>query len=153
MSSSTPSRSWFDRYPDFTPNKTGLWNNFCRLSKKRKWGSEKKGEMLIQCLIAEFNNKVASQADVSRLEKWQELCRDVYIKNPPGSVKQSKKILGARKMLVNVINLIDHRVNGTPVIRFKNYDECHEYTDQPGRRFPIEAAKQEGFIKSLLREL
>lgn len=56
-------------------------------------------------------------------------------------------------MLVNLVNLIDHRVNGTPVIRFKTYDEWHEYTDRPGCRFPLGAAKQEGFIKSLLREL
>lgn len=89
---SARSPSWFDRYPDFAPSKAGLWNNFCRLSKKRQWGSEKKGEMWIQCLIAEFNNKVASQAEIGKLEKWQELCRDVYINNPPASIKQCKKV-------------------------------------------------------------
>lgn len=56
-------------------------------------------------------------------------------------------------MLVNLVNLIDYRVIGTPVIRFKTYDEWHTYTSRPGRRFPLEAAKQEGFIKALLREL
>lgn len=91
-SSPTHTSSWFDRYPDFTPNEAGLWKNFCRLSKTRKWGGKKKGDLWIQCLIAEFNNKVASQADVGKLEKWQELCRDVYIANPPESITQCKKV-------------------------------------------------------------
>ena len=62
------------------------------------------------------------------------------------------KVLGSRNVLVNLVNLIDHRLIGVPVIRFKNLDEFWNYTNQ-GRKFPLELAKEEGFIKALLRKL
>lgn len=63
-----------------------------------------------------------------------------------------QQVLGNRTVLVNLVNLIDHRLIGTPVIRFKNYDEFWKYTSQ-GRKFPLEEAKEEGFISALLRKL
>jgi hypothetical protein len=63
-----------------------------------------------------------------------------------------KQVLGSRNVLINLVNLIDHRLVGEPVIRFKNYNEFQKYTSQ-GHTFPREAAKEEGFIKALLRKL
>lgn len=62
------------------------------------------------------------------------------------------QVLGSRKVLVNLVNLIDHRNMGVPVIRFKNYAAFREYTTD-GRIFPKKKAKEEGFIKALLRTL
>lgn len=55
-------------------------------------------------------------------------------------------------MLVNLVNLIDHRLVGEKVVRFKNYKAFVEYTSN-GKTFPREAAKEEGFIRALLRKL
>lgn len=60
--------------------------------------------------------------------------------------------LGSKNVWVNLVNLIDHRNIGVPVIRFKSHKEFREYT-QKGRVFPKEKAKEEGFIKALLRKL
>ena len=55
-------------------------------------------------------------------------------------------------MLVNLVNLIDHRLSGVKVIRFRNYNQFWAYTSK-GRKFPLSAAKKDGFIKILLRQL
>jgi hypothetical protein len=41
---------------------------------------------------------------------------------------------------------------GVPVIRFKDYRDFHDFTTN-GCIFPLAKAKQEGFIKALLRKL
>lgn len=50
------------------------------------------------------------------------------------------------------MNLIDHRNMGVPVIRFKSYAAFRKYTTD-GRIFSKEKAKEEGFIRALLRVL
>lgn len=60
--------------------------------------------------------------------------------------------LGSKHVLVNLVNLIDHRSIGVPVIRFKSYAAFHAYTIN-GCVYPKGAAKKEGFIKALLRRL
>lgn len=55
-------------------------------------------------------------------------------------------------MWVNLVNLIDHRNIGVAVIRFRNHKEFKKYTEN-GRVFPKKKAKEEGFIKALLRKL
>ena len=60
--------------------------------------------------------------------------------------------LGGREVLVNLVNLIDHRSIGVPVIRFQTYRAFHTYTIN-GCTYPRKEAKKEGFIKALLRKL
>ncbi|KAF1841969.1 uncharacterized protein K460DRAFT_294177, partial [Cucurbitaria berberidis CBS 394.84] len=144
---------WFSEFPPFTYDYTsGIQSNFNRLAYQRQWGPKLKGNRWIQCQKMAFTALYATNAHVGKLEKWQALCRDVHIHNPPDSITQCKKILGSRKVLVNLVNLIDHRLIGVPVIRFKNYNEFLAYTNS-GRKFPREEAKEEGFIKVLLRQL
>jgi hypothetical protein len=61
-------------------------------------------------------------------------------------------VLGSRKVLVNLVNLIEHRLSGAAVIRFRNYDAFWKYTSE-GRKFPLQEAKDDGFIGVLLRKL
>jgi hypothetical protein len=61
-------------------------------------------------------------------------------------------VLGSRNVLVNLVNLIDHRNIGVEVIRFRNYYKFREYT-WPDNVFPLKRAKEDGFIKALLRKL
>lgn len=142
----------------------------------RNWGNKLRHKRWHQCQAAEFD--AAYGKDISKLESWQALCREVLIDEVPGSIRQCKavrqpsslsqedtsyvwwvfglmrysQVLGSRNVLVNLVNLIDHRNMGTPVIRFKSYTAFRKYTTD-GRIFPKEKAKEEGFIRALLRTL
>jgi len=61
--------------------------------------------------------------------------------------------LGARKVMVNLVNFVDHLSNGTPLKTFANFKEFRKYTVKPNRKFGKEAAKQNGFIRVLLRQV
>jgi hypothetical protein len=63
-----------------------------------------------------------------------------------------RQVLGSRNVLVNLVNLIDHRETGVGVIRFRDYDGFWKYTKK-GRMFPLKEAKEDGFIRALLRKL
>ncbi|KAJ4365991.1 hypothetical protein N0V95_000368 [Ascochyta clinopodiicola] len=94
--------------------------------------------------------------DITKLEKWQELCRDVGIEPVPQSITQCRKALS--KVWVNLVNLIDHRRNrNIQLIVFPSYKQFCKYTIGDGKAhdhiFPKELAKKEGFIKALLRNL
>ena len=58
-----------------------------------------------------------------------------------------------RKMYVNIYDLLHHRLRNLPppCRRFPNYAEFARYTRK--RMFPKKVAKQEGFLKELLREI
>jgi hypothetical protein len=58
------------------------------------------------------------------------------------------------RVYVNIFNILDHRNNPEryPVIVFKNYKLFRAYTLK-GRIFPLDQAKEEGFVKALLRPL
>ncbi|XP_014556111.1 hypothetical protein COCVIDRAFT_38166 [Bipolaris victoriae FI3] len=143
--------TWFSQFAPFAYDPTaGLKSNFERLANTRNWGNKLRHKRWHQCQAAEFD--AAYGKDISKLESWQALCREVLIDEVPGSIRQCKAVLGSRNVLVNLVNLIDHRNMGTPVIRFKSYTAFRKYTTD-GRIFPKEKAKEEGFIRALLRTL
>jgi hypothetical protein len=55
-------------------------------------------------------------------------------------------------MRIDFVNLIDHRLSGAPVIRFKDDNAFWNYT-LAGRKFLLAEAKMDSFIKILLRKL
>ncbi|KAF2024029.1 hypothetical protein EK21DRAFT_104952 [Setomelanomma holmii] len=142
---------WFSQFDDFTYNPIEtVQTNFTRLAKVRKWGAKLKSKRWVQCQTALFGSLYGT--DTTKLEIWQELCRDVLIDEPPNSITKCKELLGSRQVLVNLVNLVEHRMSGEPVIRFSCYRAWREYTVQ-GRTYPRKAAKEDGFIKALLRKL
>jgi hypothetical protein len=57
-------------------------------------------------------------------------------------------------VLVNLYNLIDYCRNPAfEVRRFTSYAEFSRYTRKKGNTFPKECAKQDGFIKVLLKKM
>lgn len=58
-----------------------------------------------------------------------------------------------RKVYVNIYDLVHHRLRKLPppCRHFPNYTEFARYTRK--RMYPKEAAKEEGFLKELLREI
>ncbi|KAL1800495.1 hypothetical protein ACET3X_000837 [Alternaria dauci] len=127
--SQIPSRAgtWFQKFPPFVYDPTaGIRSNFERLAAQRNWVGKTAKKRWADCQAEEFG--YAYGADTTKLETWQSLCREVHISDPPDSINQCKKVLGSRNVLVNLVNLIDHRNIGVEVIRFENYkkfrDDC-----------------------------
>lgn len=56
-----------------------------------------------------------------------------------------------KKTHVNLVDLIDCRRAGTAVRRFPTFSALRNYTVNTDRVFPKEVAKEDGFLKALLR--
>ncbi|KAH7088221.1 hypothetical protein FB567DRAFT_627973 [Paraphoma chrysanthemicola] len=139
--------AWFSSYPNFTYDpSTSLPSNFTRLATAKRWGPKLKYKRWIACQTVLFDALYGT--DVTKLDKWQDLCREVGITDVPGSIKKCKKSASAGQSSQS------NRASssGEAVIRFRNYDEFWKYTSK-GRKFPLQAAKEDGFIKILLRKV
>ncbi|KAL1606975.1 hypothetical protein SLS59_002677 [Nothophoma quercina] len=110
---------------------------------------KEKKDLQTQALTAEI--KFHYGAHMSRLDRWQELCEEVGIEKIPTSITQCQKVL--KPVFVNLFNLVDHRRNpASKVLRFQSYGEFNKFT-RKGHEFPRNCAKQEGFIKVLLKKM
>jgi hypothetical protein len=105
---------------------------------------------------------------MTKLEKWQGLCREVDIEVTPPSITNCKKVSSCSGpwdqllilikalagVYVNIFSIIDHRDNPDryDVVVFPNYKQFRKYT-LDGRIYPLNRAKQDTFIKALLRPL
>jgi hypothetical protein len=89
--------NWFAQFHDFTYDApAGVRSNFRRLAEVRGWGGRPRNRRWAECQIAQFGNLYGT--DHEKLEAWQALCREVYIKNPPGSIKGCKKVSDERSV-------------------------------------------------------
>ena len=61
--------------------------------------------------------------------------------------------LQSRKVMVNLVNLVDHLKSGTPLKKFKNHWEFQRYTLKPGRCMNRTLAKKNAFVNVLLRKV
>jgi hypothetical protein len=85
------SPNWFAQFPGFAYDApAGVRSNFRRLAKARGWGDTLRNRRWAECQTTQFGNLYGT--DHEKLEAWQALCREVYIKNPPGSIKRCKKV-------------------------------------------------------------
>ncbi|KAI4655593.1 hypothetical protein J4E93_000307 [Alternaria ventricosa] len=92
--------------------------------------------------VVEFEVSRHYGHDKSKLENWQKLCRDVKIEP------------ALSRVYVNIFNILDHLDNPEryDVVVFKNYKLFRAYTLK-SRIFPLDLAKEDGFVKALLRPL
>ncbi|OCL11643.1 hypothetical protein AOQ84DRAFT_422873 [Glonium stellatum] len=76
---------------------------------------------------------------------------EVGIMHAPNSMTKCKKALS--RTHVNTVDLINSQRSSMPVQRFYSYNELRHYTCEKGvgRIFPGGVAKEEGFIRALLR--
>lgn len=89
--STSQAGSWFSKFPPFLYDPTaGLKSNFDRLAADRKWGKKLQKKRWAECQEEEFGHAYGS--DFTKLEAWQNLCIEVYIINPPDSIKQCKNV-------------------------------------------------------------
>ena len=89
------SSSYFDLFPEFTPNPHALLEKeLKRLAKQQHWrvGSKKYKKERSKCLLSEFDFHIASMVADDRLNSWQALCAEVGISRPPISITRCKKV-------------------------------------------------------------
>jgi hypothetical protein len=173
---STPPQDYFGRFGFARRSDEDLSAAFKRLTLEQGWSKKNKKQKHREADYWATQFEVYYGADATKLEKWQELCKDVGIEPIPPSIKKCKKVRyknfhqylkyasGAcepkltsnlqalRGVHINLVNLLDHRANrNIEVIKFRTFHEFRRYTRN--HIFPKEAAKAEGFIKILLREV
>ncbi|KAI9800741.1 MAG: hypothetical protein M1833_003157 [Piccolia ochrophora] len=164
-----PPGPFFASYRSHPSPSTDLLTAFNTLAITQNWkrGSPRYRERLARCLITEFNATYG--VDTANLARWQRLCRELGVVNLPGSITQCKNVL--RTFHVNLIDLLDARrtaaaaaaaaagVSSTRsevavrVRTFPNRFALAEYTRRTRRFCPRVVAKEEGFLKVLLREI
>ena len=131
-------------------------------------GSKKyKGERA-KFLVSQFDAHFGT--DATKLENWQALCVELGIRSPIESITQCRKVIpkifhhfsryyktncekALSKVHVNLVDLVDSRRTGKKVKRFSSPGELQNYTANTRRIFPKDAAKEDGFLKALLRTI
>jgi hypothetical protein len=95
MASPKPTQSvsdWFSAFANFVHDpSSGLKTNFNRLVSQRKWGRKLKNKRWHECQISCFAVLYGGDADENKLEKWQDLCREVHVSDLPASISGCKK--------------------------------------------------------------
>jgi hypothetical protein len=87
--SSTP--DWFTQFDQFTYNSNaGIGSKFNRLATTRQWGTRLKMSRWIECPSIVFESLY--RTDTTKLEIWQELCREVHVGEIPSSIKKCKRV-------------------------------------------------------------
>ncbi|KAF2796379.1 hypothetical protein K505DRAFT_300303 [Melanomma pulvis-pyrius CBS 109.77] len=144
--------SYWARFAGFVPDPTAnLISEFERLSIHQGWSRKTKASRrrFAEACEAEFDHHFVVGA--SKLQTWQALCVEVGVGPVPASITQCKKALN--RVLVNLVNLIDHRRNpAVKLLIFQSFREFQNYT-MAGRIFPKRLAKADGFLKIFLQEI
>ncbi|KAL5407008.1 hypothetical protein PMIN06_001266 [Paraphaeosphaeria minitans] len=144
---------YFVQFKDFTPQAdAGFLNQFNKLAIHENWSKREKTRRRDDAIEAEFTHYFGTEYhDVA---KWQELCGLVGLQAEGlSSITKCKKALASRKVMVNLVNLIDHLKNGTPLRKFKSFWEFQRYTLKPGRCMNRALAKKNAFVNVLLRQV
>lgn len=161
---------YFLRFPNFQRKSTvSLSSEFSLLAQQMKWknGSKKYKSEWSHFLSSEFNIHYGSHA--TKLENWQALCIELGICHSIESISKCRKVgssdaqpvillcftkltsqaLG--NIYVNLVDLVNSRRTGQKVEHFPNVTTLRKYTRETNKIFPRSAAKEDGFLKALLR--
>ena len=83
--------TWFQKFPPFAYDPiAGIRSNFERLAAQRNWLGKSARKRWAECQAEEFG--YAYGTDTTKLDIWQNLCREVHISDPPDSISQCKKV-------------------------------------------------------------
>ncbi|KAJ4291871.1 hypothetical protein N0V90_009767 [Kalmusia sp. IMI 367209] len=170
--SSDTTGSYFDQFKNFERQvDAGFINQFNKLAIHEGWSKSEKARRRDEAVELEFAHLFGT--DTKDLSKWHELCRIIGIDDQGlTSITKCKKVsmlkhlsawllsktnglqaLGSPKVRVNLVNLLDHLRNGTPLRTFKSFYEFQKYTLKPGRCMSRTLAKKDGFIRVFLRHV
>lgn len=163
---------YFSRFPTFQIAATApAITEFNRLANQMNWseGSKRYRREHSKFFASEFG--IHFGTDATKLNTWQALCLELEIRNPIQSISQCRKVgyisylflflvsskakyfKALAKVHVNLVDLIDSRRTGRKVKHFPSSKSLRKYTITTGKIFPKSAAKKDGFLKALLREI
>ncbi|KMU92519.1 hypothetical protein CIHG_10263 [Coccidioides immitis H538.4] len=143
---------FYSRFPGFQPNPSAsAIDEFARLARHMNWNLRSKVYRTEWARFSALEFAKHYGVETSSLEKWQSLCRELDISKPTESITKCKKALAS--VHVNIFDLIDSRRTGAPITKFTNVRALRRYTKQSGKIFPRGAAKRDGFLSALLREI
>ncbi|KIM21011.1 hypothetical protein M408DRAFT_333718 [Serendipita vermifera MAFF 305830] len=162
--------SYWSKFPDFNHNEAApVKAEFKRLAWQQGWIKSKRKrkeeyksdtyrkkkeekerdiyrEQWAECLESELTKQYG---DSSLLEGWQKLCREVGIEDIPQSIKACRKVLKT-EVWVNIEELVDRRRTGKPFKLHESEEALRAYTKATKKFFPLEEAKEDGFLAALL---
>ncbi|KIJ63549.1 hypothetical protein HYDPIDRAFT_112992 [Hydnomerulius pinastri MD-312] len=153
FSETTPLRAFFAKYPSFaydTSNSSS--KEYYRLCEELHWDREDVDRFLA---YEEFKNALVKQfnmiygTDESSLHAWRNICEAINISPVPEGLNACRQAV--RDSHVNLVDLIDSKVNGGAVERFSSEIALGEYTKRTGKYFPYGNAHAGGLLRSLLR--
>ncbi|KAL2825330.1 hypothetical protein BDW59DRAFT_161807 [Aspergillus cavernicola] len=143
--------TFFSRFPGFQPDQSrSATEEFSRLAYHMNWntGSKTYKREFVNFASAEF----VYHFDIgNRLQNYQALCQELRLEGYFASITQCRKAL--TKAHVNLFDLIDSRRTGAIVRKFPSQIALQEYTRDTQKIFPKRAAKEDGFLKDLLRRI
>ncbi|KAG6867588.1 hypothetical protein C0993_000809 [Termitomyces sp. T159_Od127] len=156
--SSLPSR--IDALNEFFDDRNGfvhdpsnpVWKEFDRLAHHLHWNKKKKKvqrENFKDVLAKTFNYMYGT--DVNSLKSWTALCHVLQITPVPEELHACREAVKA--VYVNLVDLVDHRQTGEPVMLFDTEAELSAYTCENKKFFPKESAYAGGLLKYLLRHI
>ncbi|KAF1947866.1 hypothetical protein EJ02DRAFT_449343 [Clathrospora elynae] len=147
---SPTSSPFWSQFLGFTPTPTATFKDeFTRLANLNGWDKNSRYKYLVEAL----NTEIAFHYGIvlHKLDRWQELCKDVGVEDVPTSITKCKKAL--KSVFVNLFNLINHKRN--PEINIVDFKSRHALCRniRAGKKFPKNCAKQDGFIRVLLTKM
>jgi hypothetical protein len=94
-----PVSDWFSAFTNFLYDPSlGLKSNFDRLAAQRGWGRKLKKKRWTECQTVCFTALYGGDADKNKLERWQDLCLEVHIADPPKSISGCKQVEQPREI-------------------------------------------------------
>ncbi|KAF2088629.1 hypothetical protein K490DRAFT_64674 [Saccharata proteae CBS 121410] len=146
-----PYNAYFDKFEDFNPSRWKTLNQELNdLAKHQGWkkGDEDWKRERAELFGAEFATFFGTEGT---LKEWQKFCASVGVGADLPSITACKKAL--KSVFINIVNVLEHERNADiPVIKHKNFNSFLKYT-KAGKMFPLSDAKENKFLKALLRKL
>ncbi|KAL4917604.1 hypothetical protein BDW62DRAFT_201629 [Aspergillus aurantiobrunneus] len=144
--------NFFSRFPTFQPDPSApITAEFACLAHHMNWwpSSTVYRTEWANFLAAEF---IRCFGAGTKLQQYQALYQALGLEEPvPTSITQCRKALG--RVHVNLIDLIDANRLGKEVRKFQSVAALAKYTRKKQKAFPKAAAKKEGVLRDLLREI
>jgi hypothetical protein len=97
----------------------------------------------------EFNTHFG--VDATKLQNWQSLCRELQIEKPIDTITKCRKALA--EVYVNIVDLVDCRRTAKTPRKFSSLTALRKYTKSTGKFYSKQEAKDDGFLKALLRNI
>ncbi|KAG0705581.1 hypothetical protein DFH29DRAFT_267646 [Suillus ampliporus] len=154
-STQTPLDIFFAGYSKFGYNPSASASlEFYRMCDEFDWDREdeereKASRDFKDALVQQFNYIYGTDAD--DLTPWRTLCQIVHISPIPDTLTSCREAVKAT--YVNIVDLVDTKVTGEPVMVFVSEVGLSEYTKRTGKFFPRENAYAGGLLKYLLRQI